>query len=429
MDDTIIKGVSVISISPVPMVSSGKVIGIGMQSIYQFHRAILKNSAHVNFIQIGNYEQDFVFKVEGVKTTVVKLRPILEGTKLERHINKLFNLLRFVVASVYTAKKIVKHNNQIGYKSVFVGHIANGVIAAFICSIIFRKPYIKRLYGTLLTFHMGYDKNYPVNLFKKIIMPIRHFEEWLAIKVPADGYALTNDGTYLDRISKFKKYDTKYHAINGLSTQILRSNKCYSINSKRIELFGEKKLVILTACRLTSWKRVDRVIEIARLLKKKVNNEILFCIYGEGELKQHFRTIVRDFHLEDIIQIRDGVEQHQIEEALNFADIYLSTQDYSNLTNTVLEAICIGKVVITLDVGGIRDVIKHNVNGLLVPLPNCEQRIANQIFNLIDNKVKMQSLSSGALHYSKENLISWEKRGELDAELLNYVVKTHTVFR
>ena len=73
---------------------------------------------------------------------------------------------------------------------------------------------------------------------------------------------------------------------------------------------------------------------------------------------------------------------------------FLLTSDYEGLSNSMLEALCIGIPCICTDCppGGARQYISDNENGFLVPIGDCELLIQkiNKIINEKDIFIKLK---------------------------------------
>lgn len=67
-----------------------------------------------------------------------------------------------------------------------------------------------------------------------------------------------------------------------------------------------------------------------------------------------------------------------------------------------MEAAACGRPVITTNVAGCRDAVKHNITGMLVPVRN-SRALANAIIYLLKNKVKLTQMGKKALLYAKKN--------------------------
>ena len=81
------------------------------------------------------------------------------------------------------------------------------------------------------------------------------------------------------------------------------------------------------------------------------------------------------------------------------------------------EANSCGIFNITNDVGGVRGMIKNNINGKLFDLKDNEDKIANFIIKQFKNKDKLYQLKKSSLNYYK-NKLSWKVNANKLQEIL-----------
>lgn len=113
-----------------------------------------------------------------------------------------------------------------------------------------------------------------------------------------------------------------------------------------------------------------------------------------------------------IIKQIKGLEDHYIftgyvenrNEVINCMDIVVFPFDYINLTVgqpiALLESMLCGKSIVVTDVEGIREIITHNINGLICPRYDLEN-IIKQIIYLINNDTKRNELGKSAMLRAK----------------------------
>lgn len=420
------KNIHVISISPVPMMSSGKTLGVGMVSIFMLHKILVENSFKVSYLQCGNYASDFFYDCSGVETKVISV-PSSAFDKF-KVIRKLFGFIFWFMASVFSVYQYVQKQKNKNVRIVLYGHMPQGAIMARAIGLLCAVPNISRFYGSLMSFREGFDVNYPVSYSKKLLNRLIYWEESLGISAHAEGYALTNDGTYLDKLCLeiHGKNIIYYHHINGVS--ILEPNiDLFDKANLKNQIFGNQYPLIVTAGRLMSWKRIDRVIEIAAELNSR-GVDVNFLILGHGEDKEKLISQINNKNLANKVKILSGVAQSQVPLYLAAADAYLSTQEYSNLTNTIFEAFSVGCPVVTLNVGDIGAVLT-NKNSTLINLPNLVNSCSDAIEEIVKNDQVKNKFKAGMKAWSDENFISWEDRIKLDIKLIEEVIASYSNYK
>lgn len=132
---------------------------------------------------------------------------------------------------------------------------------------------------------------------------------------------------------------------------------------------GERRKVIIAACRLHSQKNLPMMIEAFNMLHKK-HPEYILEIYGQGNEKEKLLKQIQELNLESYIKLPGFASN--IHEKMYDATMYVSSSDYEGISNSMLEALGMGVPVVVTDcpVGGARLVVKNEINGLLVPVGN-----------------------------------------------------------
>ena len=119
-------------------------------------------------------------------------------------------------------------------------------------------------------------------------------------------------------------------------------------------------------------KRYDVMLSAFQLFHEKNPNYIL-KIYGDGEDAEKIRTWIDQAGLEKAAFLEGRTNQPL--QAMDEADIFLTTSDYEGISNSLLEAMAIGMPVVATDCtpGGARMLIRDGENGLLVPRGDAEK--------------------------------------------------------
>jgi glycosyltransferase involved in cell wall biosynthesis len=161
--------------------------------------------------------------------------------------------------------------------------------------------------------------------------------------------------------------------INLIDKQLIRN---------KYNLFTSYSVIMVASFYYT--KDYDLFIEIAKKINCK-RNDVSFLAIGNG---MHFERIKKRVLDEQIHNFVFTGEIDFVESLVNIADIgILLSTNGEGISNSILEYMALGKVVIANNLGGTKEIVKHGVNGYLIKNESTEE-IADLISNLLDDKEK-----------------------------------------
>lgn len=182
----------------------------------------------------------------------------------------------------------------------------------------------------------------------------------------------------------------------------------------------KSKHVLLFVGRLAGKKGVKYLLKsMPEIIKKLKDVELL--IMGDGPLKEDILKLTKKLKLEKKVKFLGYVVGKKRNEYLSLSDILIIPSivtkegDTEGLPVVIMEGMATGLPIITTNVGGIKDIIKNNQNGILIQEKNSKQ-IAENVIKLINNKKFMEKLSKNALLTSKN--YDWDIIGEKNKNLL-----------
>ncbi len=166
------------------------------------------------------------------------------------------------------------------------------------------------------------------------------------------------------------------------------------------------------AGRIDRWKGQKYFI-LAAIEILKINKNVSFHIYGEPNIHNkntieyfsELKTLISNHHLEGKITL-EGYKKN-IMRSLNELDVFVhcSTEE-EPFGRVIIEAMSLSKPVVASDIGGPLEIIKDNVNGLLIN-PKDTVNLAKSINLLLQDEEKANKIS-------KEAKKTIEKRFELN---------------
>lgn len=171
-------------------------------------------------------------------------------------------------------------------------------------------------------------------------------------------------------------------------------------------------LHILAVGRLNQEKRhIDLIHAMAQLIKQ--STKIKLIILGEGKERGTLETAIKTLDLEQYVNLVGHVGN--LHDWYQVADLYVMSSYFEGFPNSLLEAMAYGIPCVSYDCPvGPRSLIKHNVNGLLVPLAEGSNGLATAMHTLIEDSALRDKLGQNALSVRQDLLITtisqkWEE--------------------
>jgi glycosyltransferase involved in cell wall biosynthesis len=149
---------------------------------------------------------------------------------------------------------------------------------------------------------------------------------------------------------------------NGVDLEVVQSRFTAREAKERLGIPAESP-VIGTAGRLEPVKRLDIFLRAAAAIRGE-RPITRFVIAGEGREAAHLKALAESLGIAE--DVRFLGHRDDIYDVLPAFDLLVLSSDHEGLPMILLEAQCLGLVVVARSVGGIPDVIQDGVNGLLV---------------------------------------------------------------
>jgi glycosyltransferase involved in cell wall biosynthesis len=187
-------------------------------------------------------------------------------------------------------------------------------------------------------------------------------------------------------------------------------------------------------------KEVPVILSVGRLVEKKgFKDLVLAChrlqqegqrftcvIYGEGPERSSLVETVERLGMAGQISLPGARSRKEIVAAYQQADVFaltpfvLDNGDRDGIPNVLIEAMACGLPVVTTTVGGIPELVKHEVNGLLAG-PNCVPEIAAHLSCLLQDDERRGRLSDAARNTVEQDFDARTAGGQL-AELFEGLI-------
>jgi glycosyltransferase involved in cell wall biosynthesis len=166
---------------------------------------------------------------------------------------------------------------------------------------------------------------------------------------------------------------------------------------------------LICARNLSSDYGIEIVINAFAIVQASYPDASLFLI-GDGPLRRKLEGQVRDLGLSGV-EFCGTVENHQMAEWYERADIFLNASFHDNAPLSTLEAMACGVAVVTTDAGGIPFMVSHEETALLGPVGDV-RTLAEQVLRLLRepelaSKITRQAHEKLAAHSWSSVRLKW----------------------
>lgn len=286
---------------------------------------------------------------------------------------------------------------------VIYAHTTDMAFSSFLLAKYLKSKYVLRLYG------VGNWKK--LNLIKKVV----RLDLYLAFKLKADLYILTNDGTSADKLAK--SYGVPMQKVHFWKNGVNKTWSKLSNNELlRRSLAPNSESIILSVSRLVESKQVHIIIHAFENLLK-LNNQIKLVIVGDGVEEANLKNMVKRKKINNNVVFVGPVRQSEVVNYMQIADIFVSMNVLSSMCNPVIEAMICELPVVALNKGNTEELIQHNYNGILIE-PNNIKILPFVLNELIINNKKRCIIGKNAQKYITNKWPSWEERVNKEINLI-----------
>ena len=240
----------------------------------------------------------------------------------------------------------------------------------------------------------------------------------------ADLYIMTNDGTrgdeVLAQLNPSSAGKVRFWR-NGLDLDRLRPAEPETRRKLRADLgVPDDAFVLLTASRLARWKRVDRVVAAMPEIVSAVPTAQLIVV-GDGDERATLERQARDLGVWEFVTITGSVPQADVLNYMQAADLFLAPADLSNVGNPLMEAMCCGMCIVTVDAGETSDLIRDGETGRLLPTGSPDA-IAQAVIELAADTAQRCRLAADARQEAVTRFWTWEARMAAELEAVEELV-------
>lgn len=253
---------------------------------------------------------------------------------------------------------------------------------------------------------LGFE-NVPLAMNAKSIVSMRGFD----ISV----FPLNHSVSYEKIFNKIDVvHSISYDLLKRAYTLGLPQNKAHTIitpaiDTKLFKLSNEKKFEVVYSLknnrikissvgRLHWIKNYKDILKSLQILKYKFGVDFTFDIIGVGNEIESLNFLVNELNLSENVNFFGNLSSVQIKKVLEDSDIFIQYSLHEGFCNALIEAQCMGCVVVASNVGAIPENIIDNVTGFLVESqrPDLLAGKLLSIINLDSNHLK--DIKLAAMH-------------------------------
>jgi len=155
---------------------------------------------------------------------------------------------------------------------------------------------------------------------------------------------------------------------------------------------GDNQPVIGAIGRMVPVKGYDRFLLAAKVIASR-RPDAVFLLVGDGPKQSEYEKLAHSLGLEHHVRFLGF--RHDIWDIVNCLDLFVMTSHHEGIPLILLEAMALKRPVVAMSVGGIPEVIEHNVSGTLVRSGDIES-VAEVCLELIAQPDWALALGEGA---------------------------------
>ncbi len=185
---------------------------------------------------------------------------------------------------------------------------------------------------------------------------------------------------------------------NGIMfDKFIPASKEQIIKEKTSLRVGSAKHIVGTVARLRKEKGIKYLIESALDVLKQFP-ETFFLLVGDGPLREELENLSEELGIKEKIIFAGFYDD--IPMMLSIIDIFVAPSITEGLGLGILEAMAMAKPIVASNVGGIKEILKDNETGLLVPAES-PKILSEKIVYLLKNESEAMVLGINAREVSK----------------------------
>jgi glycosyltransferase involved in cell wall biosynthesis len=272
-----------------------------------------------------------------------------------------------------------------------------------------KVPNVTRLFGNTLSLSL-----------KRGIRFYTNFPEIIALRTPAELILLNDDGADGEKVARRvgAPMNRLVHVRNGVDFEIFRPGPPSEEVRRRLGIHAGQPL-LMTATRLAPEKMLERSIHGLRGLLASHPGAVL-ALLGEGPERANLEAAAREAGVAERVRFPGPVIQSELPAWYRTADVLLSLLDRTNAANPVFEAMACARVVVCLDAGTTRSLVRDGETGVLLSRKDLPH-LGSILGRLLDDRERMRRLGEAAVEAIPHLVMDLQRRLDFEVDLLEEV--------
>ena len=178
-------------------------------------------------------------------------------------------------------------------------------------------------------------------------------------------------------------------------------------------------LLIFTAARHVARKRLDTLVEAAKLLHEEGIEGFHVVIAGDGLLKRNMISLVKKYGLQHVISFPGWISWEKLEIYYRAADIFVLTSAYETGPMSILEAMSFGDAAISSRIDYFPKLMCDGIDGLLFQVGDYHA-LSICIKRLLNDNLLRRRLSASARSFAER--FGWESVAKRTVDLYKEIL-------
>ena len=180
--------------------------------------------------------------------------------------------------------------------------------------------------------------------------------------------------------------------LNGVNTEYFQRNESEGKQLRKQLNIPEDAIVIGNVAVFRFQKRLMEWLQVMKNITDK-NPNVYGLLVGAGPLENEIKNQLSKLGLQARVLL-PGL-QTDVKPYFNAMDIFMMSSSFEGLPIALLEAMSMENAIVTTNAGGIKEVIRHEQDGLLCPVDNW-QELSGLLQKLIDDQKLLKTYQLNA---------------------------------